>query len=477
MNSSMRKIVYYEFMLEFKESTQSELSLMEVNNWQLCRTCLNETKDSDVEVSKMCIMDSDRRCLLPANEMLEKITSIKIVECDELPSKMCKQCLENMTNLYYFSVQIEKAQCVLRKLLEKLNGAKENIERSKERVTDEHDNEACSSTTIQQDDIHVITITNEEKVLETKNQVKDAVMEVDEKDNFIDTQSDDTVDIESESTVRDEYTDNDGFIDTQLSHSVDYESNGSIREENNESQAYNDSKQNEWTEKRKDEHIENITDQIESPCDTDNYITEDDVEDMLQDIYVIEEDNDEMGSITETKLVKQQFKGKIAKPKNERKQLFKHKQPRIKKPLLESTECGICKRKFQRQCDLVAHVKEEHPNSKAYQCRECLAFFSHTQSLSRHMNSHKPVVEKNCCDYCSKTFLRPDDLKRHIRTHTGERPYACSLCDKSFKQNSELNQHLLTHSGQKSYQCDQCDRSYASRNSLYLHKKIHKSSN
>lgn len=43
MTQSMRKITYYENILEFKENTKEQLTLKEINNWHLCRTCLVET--------------------------------------------------------------------------------------------------------------------------------------------------------------------------------------------------------------------------------------------------------------------------------------------------------------------------------------------------------------------------------------------------------------------------------------------------
>ncbi|XP_061392671.1 zinc finger protein 836-like [Musca vetustissima] len=422
MNSSMRKIIYYENILEFKKSIQSTLTVKELNNWQLCRTCLSETNDNDVDVEKICIMDAETGRLLKFNEMMAKITTIQIDKGDDLPSKLCKECLEKVTNLYYFSIQIEKAQNVLSKLFDSVRNVATNTVKSKDDVctiTESNagdENDACTSTTSQKEEavsVHhiIVNVCENELDKEINNLIK--------------------MDVEDSTTT------NNKQMNQQISNS-------------NEDGYFNDT-QGSPSDGQND--------------DTDIYNTEDDMEqEMVDEIYTIEEDNDE--SLTINCVINQEERT------NDRHEV-KHKQPRIKKPLLKSTECGICKKVFKRQRDLVAHVKDEHPNSKAYQCRECLAYFSHTQSLSRHMNIHKPVVHKYKCKFCSKPFLRPDDLQRHIRTHTGERPYQCTICEKSFKQHSEVKQHLLTHTGQKSYKCDKCDRQFASRNSLYLHKKTH----
>lgn len=71
----MRKIIYYENILEFKENTESKLELKDVNNWNLCRTCLTETKDDDMDLEKMSVMDMMEGRFLSCQEMLMKIDS------------------------------------------------------------------------------------------------------------------------------------------------------------------------------------------------------------------------------------------------------------------------------------------------------------------------------------------------------------------------------------------------------------------
>lgn len=86
MNKSMRKITYYENILEFKENTKEELNLNEINNWKLCRTCLVDTDENDVDIKNMSIMDAMRGTILNIHEMLVEITRIKVTIDNKLDS-------------------------------------------------------------------------------------------------------------------------------------------------------------------------------------------------------------------------------------------------------------------------------------------------------------------------------------------------------------------------------------------------------
>lgn len=74
----MRKIIFYENILEFKEKRNDNLTLNEVNNWEICRTCLMDTDFNDVDVERMCVMDSIQGNFYNIKDMLAVITNIKV---------------------------------------------------------------------------------------------------------------------------------------------------------------------------------------------------------------------------------------------------------------------------------------------------------------------------------------------------------------------------------------------------------------
>lgn len=74
----MRKITYYENILEFKENSKEPISLKEINNWHLCRTCLAETREDDVNLKKLSVMDVMQGSFLNIMEMLIKTTNLEV---------------------------------------------------------------------------------------------------------------------------------------------------------------------------------------------------------------------------------------------------------------------------------------------------------------------------------------------------------------------------------------------------------------
>lgn len=78
MSESMRKIIFYENILEFKEKRKDYLTLNEVNNWELCRTCLVDTDVDDMDIERMCVMDSVQGTFYNIKEMLSVISNMKV---------------------------------------------------------------------------------------------------------------------------------------------------------------------------------------------------------------------------------------------------------------------------------------------------------------------------------------------------------------------------------------------------------------
>lgn len=71
MCEMLRKILYYENVLEIKVNTKSSLQPEDVNNWQLCRTCLCEIDlDDSLSVNAM-VIDTIQEKFLNIKEMLQ----------------------------------------------------------------------------------------------------------------------------------------------------------------------------------------------------------------------------------------------------------------------------------------------------------------------------------------------------------------------------------------------------------------------
>ncbi|XP_065365344.1 zinc finger protein 808-like [Calliphora vicina] len=434
MSKAMRKITYYENILEFKENTKEQLNLNEINNWQLCRTCLIDTKEDDVDLEKMSIMDVMEGSFLTVQDMLSHTTNLKISAKENLPSKVCKECFSKITTLYYFSIQVRKADKVLIRLDNKLKGYKDELQ-------------TCKSE-------EVSSSFNENEIPENS-----ILIEVEE-----------LFDLQNVEDIANTLTDQNSICIEEIN---DYEldKHAENKEELNELAKHAENKEDlEYSEEISQLEAAFLTEE-ELDADFKSNFSEDEnyfATEVLEDTESSDRGSEKEETIKAVKKPKKRKITEVTKMSG-----YKHKQPRVTIPLLNDMSCAICQKTFERQQDLVSHVRSMHPNSKAYKCRVCSNLFSHIQSLSRHMNSHKEAVVLHECEYCTKPFIRVDDLKRHIRVHTGERPYSCSFCDKSFQQLNDLKLHEEKHYITNNFGCNQCDMDFKSRNGLYMHKKRH----
>lgn len=95
----------------------------------------------------------------------------------------------------------------------------------------------------------------------------------------------------------------------------------------------------------------------------------------------------------------------------------------VNKDKVEQTfDCEICKKRFSRKSNFMAHVKRHYNN--------------HTE--------HAKVKSHLCC-MCGKLFSYKTHLIRHLYIHNGERPYKCESCGCDFTQRGGLMKHIEKH--------------------------------
>ncbi|XP_037934524.1 zinc finger protein 1 homolog [Teleopsis dalmanni] len=419
----MKKITYYENILEFKENTNTALLLSDVKNWKFCRICLEDNTPLDTELKSGCVVVDGE--FVSINEMLLKITG-KMIKLElEKPSKICKNCVNKVFSLYNFKLQMNRANNVLQKMIEAVE---------------------------KEDQVHI---------------------------QLIDVIPGEIVETECTSTNDQHNLDYDDINSESSSH-VSSPTRDSKEKEiiNNviESEIINSNSLNEIIVDDSDTHMETTYYYEELSEDAPSYSGADVTDEKNIKLehaneFIIEVCNDNMSSGSLQKDVDDVDINDIKNKINSQNTFTEKKEKSTK--VLSNLDCQLCGQVFITQKNLIIHAQNEHPNEKAFACRECGAKFAHLQSLCRHMNQHKPESLKFPCEYCDRTFLRSDDLKRHSRIHTGDRPYVCETCDKAFKQHSELNDHKTTHMKEKFYKCDLCNNRFGSRNGLYIHKKAH----
>ncbi|XP_052863208.1 uncharacterized protein LOC128269843 [Anopheles cruzii] len=133
--------------------------------------------------------------------------------------------------------------------------------------------------------------------------------------------------------------------------------------------------------------------------------------------------------------------------------------------------CKICNTTYKYKHALETHLRR-HRGDRPYKCEHCDKAFVVPFELRRHVRTHtgqKPYK----CRFCDRNYSDFGSKTKHERTHTGERPYKCEFCRKTFSYSHVLSSHLLTHTGVKKYCCTICGKRCTKSHHLKAHLNTH----
>ena len=138
-----------------------------------------------------------------------------------------------------------------------------------------------------------------------------------------------------------------------------------------------------------------------------------------------------------------------------------------------SKVCPVCKKGFETQAKMNAHVTVEHPWYR-YRCNECAKKFEKATAYKKHYRDIH-CTKEHVCELCEMAFSYPGDLHTHMRTHTSKVHHKCShrKCGSTFTTLKALHQHQLKHKGTE-YPCTKCDFVTNHPQQLAQHERLHK---
>ncbi|ELT96684.1 hypothetical protein CAPTEDRAFT_121424 [Capitella teleta] len=138
-----------------------------------------------------------------------------------------------------------------------------------------------------------------------------------------------------------------------------------------------------------------------------------------------------------------------------------------------SYDCNVCHETFSEAKYLVKH-RRLHTGEKPCQCGHCGESFADEYQLKTHMLVH--TVERlsgtrrhECC-VCHKTFRMRDELKAHMLLHTRGGPYECPQCGQACTRPQSLINHLRFHAGSKPFVC-WCGSAFSTKGGMTGHKR------
>ncbi|CAO1382526.1 unnamed protein product [Diamesa tonsa] len=109
----------------------------------------------------------------------------------------------------------------------------------------------------------------------------------------------------------------------------------------------------------------------------------------------------------------------------------------------KSFVCTFCNKGFPLKQQLHSHNRI-HTGEKPHECHLCEKKYSHKIDLKRHIMLHTGVKPYKC-PYCERTFTKKSNMDCHIPVHTGVKPYKCNICFKEFRQPCPYKKHMKQH--------------------------------
>ncbi|CAG9770034.1 unnamed protein product [Ceutorhynchus assimilis] len=132
-------------------------------------------------------------------------------------------------------------------------------------------------------------------------------------------------------------------------------------------------------------------------------------------------------------------------------------------------QCEICTEKVQSKCEIVSHIRFQHPSSHLI-CSVCENILRSKKELLEHLADHENSF---ICQFCGDALDSKVKLKMHILSlHRKILNLSCGICLKLFETQFVLREHvMMIHKGQliPFISCPICGKNYGSKWKTYDH--------
>ncbi|KAI4880437.1 hypothetical protein NFI96_018419 [Prochilodus magdalenae] len=137
---------------------------------------------------------------------------------------------------------------------------------------------------------------------------------------------------------------------------------------------------------------------------------------------------------------------------------------------VKSHSCEQCGKSFARKDMLKEHLRV-HDNIRDFLCAECGKGMKTKHALRHHMKLHKGIKEYECKE-CNRKFAQKVNMLKHYKRHTGVKDFMCELCGKTFSERNTMETHKLIHTVGKTWSCAVCDKKYVTEYMLQKHVQL-----
>ncbi|XP_068628434.1 gastrula zinc finger protein XlCGF57.1-like [Battus philenor] len=129
--------------------------------------------------------------------------------------------------------------------------------------------------------------------------------------------------------------------------------------------------------------------------------------------------------------------------------------------------CNICKKLLKSKQSYQAHI-QRHYNVFNYSCEDCGSTFVTCSELLNHRKKH--IMNKNLeCHLCGYKTRAKKSLVIHLKRHAGEKSYKCEICPYSFYTKGDLQRHRRVHTHDKPFTCPTCGQRFTQSPSMNKH--------